>query len=308
MTGTTDESSLDRIMPVAPSFTEEDWQRAERTNDFMPILFEWYRFVGGLVVVMTNIKRDSPAYRQISATDYHVLVGHLNRCARLMLSNIALSHEGRFGETTAIVDRCIFEAAVKIIWLCSDPNKEKFARYFATGLKAELEFRSEIERNIAGRGHTLSIERRMLESIGRHVAASGLSEQQVLTTKKMLPLDAMMREIGLDRLHYIVAQRIGSHHVHGNWSSLLFHYLEEVSSEPWSFRPRDHNCPTHINQFMYVSQIVIEAMKSYAEFAFAAPEATTFVGLFESTAAQIMEHYEHAVKVDERHRDDGGDP
>jgi hypothetical protein len=82
-----------------------------------------------------------------------------------MLANIALSHEGKFGETTAIVDRCIFETAVKIVWLCEDPSQEKFDQYLAEGLKTDLEFKAQIESNIAARnGQAQPIETRMLRS------------------------------------------------------------------------------------------------------------------------------------------------
>jgi hypothetical protein len=73
-----------------------------------------------------------------------------------MLSNVALSHEGKFGETTAIIDRCIFESAVKIIWLCQSASDEEFTRYLADGLKTELEFKKRIKRNIVANGGKVS--------------------------------------------------------------------------------------------------------------------------------------------------------
>ena len=88
----------------------------------------------------------------MSPQRYYVLIGLLNRCARLMLSNVALSHERKFGETTAIVDRCIFESAVKIIWLCHAASDEEFTRYLADGLKTEVEFKARIEADIAANG------------------------------------------------------------------------------------------------------------------------------------------------------------
>ena len=111
-------------------------RQCKEVDDYTPILFGWYKFVGGLLSSFEHTT-GSPAYRQISQQHYHILIGLLNRCARLMLSNIALSHEGRFGETTAIVDRRIFESGVKLIWLCIDPCQEKFTRYLVDGLKTE---------------------------------------------------------------------------------------------------------------------------------------------------------------------------
>lgn len=121
-------ADLKDIIPNPPKFSDEDMQRCRDTGDYKPVLFEWYKFVGSLCVVVANIRPDCPVYRAIPPQHYYVLAGLLNRCARLMLSNVALSHEGKFGETTAIVDRCIFETAVKIIWLSHNASQEEFTR------------------------------------------------------------------------------------------------------------------------------------------------------------------------------------
>src|SRR5437016_11665204 len=110
-----------------------------------------------------------------------------------MLANVALSHQGVFGETTAIIDRCIFESAVKIIWLVNSQDKEKFRRFIADGLKTELELKDEIDSIIASRdGHQLVIEKRMLESIQRAIDSSGMSAQEIADTKKLPDLATMI--------------------------------------------------------------------------------------------------------------------
>lgn len=175
----------------------------------------------------------------------------------------------KFGETTAIVDRCIFESAVKIVWLCSGPSPEKFTRYLADGLKTELEFKAKIESNIAARSdEALGIETRMLTSVRNHMAAAGLTEAQISEAKKLPDLASMLSAIGFDRLIYITAQKIGSHHVHGTWPSLLFHYLEEEPRGSGTFIPRGHDCATHVNQFMFVPLIVLAALSAYVNYVF----------------------------------------
>jgi hypothetical protein len=79
-----------------------------------------------------------------------------------------------------------------------------------------------------------------------------LTEAEISSAKKFRDVAAVIEGLGYDRLFYVVGQRIGSHHVHGTWSSLLFHYLEEQEGEElFSFVPRGHDCSTHINQFMF---------------------------------------------------------
>jgi hypothetical protein len=295
----TEEVSNKGVLPEPPSFTEEQLRNCTETGDYRLILFEWYKFVGSLSITVALIKWESPAFRKITKQHYYVLVGLLNRCARLMLANVALSHEGVFGETTAIVDRCIFESAVKIAWLAKSRQQENFDRYFSDGLKTELEFRALINQNVVDRnGEEFAIERRMLRSIERTVEASGLEETQITSAKKLPDLASMMSAIGLDRLSYVIGQRIGSHHVHGTWPSLLSHYLdEEEESAIIRFRPRDHNCPTHVNQYMYVPLVVLRALSSYVEYVLG-EEATIFLELFQTTEDEIFKVYTESLGGD----------
>jgi hypothetical protein len=282
----------------APEFTEQQLQRAKDTGDYSSILFEWYKFVGSLANFVTHIERASPAFRFMPPRTYYVLVGLLNRCSRLMLSNVALSHEGKFGETTSIVDRCIFESALKLTYLSQRPDDENIVRFLADGLKPELELLKHINENIAQRGgNTLPIEARMLTSIRNHFAAARLTEAEIASAKSFPNVASLVESIGYDRLHYVVAQRIGSHHVHGTWTSLLAHYLERHSEHgEHHYRPRGHDCATHINQFMFVSSTVLRALIAYVRYAFVAEsDALEFSALFESTEKEIMRVYTEAV-------------
>ncbi len=289
-------SHYENIIPDAPTFSDEDMQRCRDTGDYKPVLFEWYKFVGSLCLVAAHIMPKSPAYRAISPQHYYVLAGLLNRCARLMLSNVALSCERKFGETTAILDRCIFESAVKIIWLCHSASDEEFTRYLADGLKTELEFRARIEANIAANGGTvLPIEARMLKSIAKQIDASGLTVEGIVSAKKQRDLAAMMDGLGFDRLLHIVAQKIGSHHVHGTWPALLFHYLEKRDGEgAFAFRPRSNPCVTHINQFMFVPLMVLDAMKAFVRHTVDGDDAEALCKLLASTEEEIERVYMEA--------------
>ncbi len=301
------ETTSPNVLPRPPKFSIQELDRCKETGDYNPILFEWYKFVGSLNAFVAHIQKESPAFRPIQPQHYHVLIGLLNRCARLMLANVALSHEGRFGETTAIVDRCIFESAIKIVWLCRDPSDEKFARYLADGLKTEIEFKAEIETNIeARRGEALPIESRMLKSIANHIASSGLSESEITRAKKLPDMASILAAVGHARLMYVVAHRIGSHHVHGTWSSLLIHYLEEREDQPgYNFQPRGHDCDTNFNQFAFVPLTVLEALAAYVGLVLEdSSDTKAFMKLFEATAAEVMQVYEEAGAADDRKREE----
>lgn len=274
-------------VPNPPKFTDDDWRKCRESGDYCPMLFEWYKFVGVLCNFFACIRPDSPAVREIPRLHYSVLIGLLNRCSRLMLSNVALSYEGIFGETTALIDRCIFESCVKITWLCEHESVDRFDRFLADGLKTELELKAKIKAIVVSRsGQILEIEKRMLASIDRHIASSELSENQIASSKKMPYMAAMMEGLDQDRLMYIVGQRIGSHHVHGTWPSLLLHYLEDDGEG--MLRPRDHDCPTHVDQYVFVPMMVLGAMNAFVRFIFSEEsDITSMTGLIESIEEEL---------------------
>jgi hypothetical protein len=131
----------EHVIPDPPSFSDEDIRHCRETGDYKPILFEWYKFVASLGFVLVNIVPTCPEFRSIPAQHYHVLMGLLNRCTRLMLSNVALSHEGKFGENTAIVDRCVFESAIKIIGSVMLDHRRNSPDILLTDLKPSLSLR-----------------------------------------------------------------------------------------------------------------------------------------------------------------------
>ena len=240
------------MLPDAPVITEEDMRRCRETGDFSPVLFEWYKFVGGLCVTFANLLQASPAIRKnISNRDYGILIGLINRCARLILANVALSHEGSFGESTSILDRCIFESCVILSWLCNSTIEDRFERYIASGLRTELELKSEVQKSIKKRdGLVLNIEKRMLNSVRDCLLEAGLDEERIKGTKGLPDLAAMLTAIGHQRFSYTAGQRIGSHHVHGTWVGLRNHYLDLDENSVYRTKQATE---THINQYVYIT-------------------------------------------------------
>jgi len=276
------------LLPDPPQFSDDEMQKCRESGDFMPVLFEWYKYVGHICIFFAQLQGESPAAKEISPIHFAILTGLLNRCARLMLSNVALSHNGRFGETTALLDRCIFESSLKVEWLCHKGNDESFQRYLAGGLKTEIELEKEIDGNIAERngGEILNIEKRMISSIDRHINAAGLSREEITEAKKLPDVSAMLRDLGHERLMYVVAQRLGSHHVHGTWPSLLLHYLEVDDNGGFSLR--DHDCKTHPNQFVMTPLQVLGAVRSFIVYLIEGEEAKAVVDLLDSIQEEIL--------------------
>lgn len=247
--------------PDLPIIDSDTVEKCRRTNNYEPIFFELYKHVGIVCSLISCINSDSDVVRNVSKQHFEILVGLLNRCSRLMLSNVVLSHEGKFGETTAIIDRCILESAINIKWLCKNSSEESFNRYLVDGLKSDLELESQVVDNINARdGKVLVIEQRMLESINRCVNLSGLKKDSILEISKLPNFASRLNDVGFDRSLYTVIQRMGSHHVHGSWSSLLFHYLEEVDGK---LIPRDHPVSTNVIQFIHIPLVIMDAMNDF---------------------------------------------
>jgi len=287
------------MLPDVPEITEEEMQHCRETGDFRPVFLEWYKFVGGLCVTFANLRQDSPAVRKdISNRNYGTLIGLINRCYRLILANVALSHKGAFGESTSIIDRCIFESSVILSWLCNSEIEDKFERYIASGLKTELELKSEVQKKIATRnGVILKIEERVLRDVGECLSEAGLDDDQINNTKGLPDLAAMLTLLDHQRLSYTTGQRIGSHHVHGTWVGLRNHYLELEESGRYRTKPHSQ---THINQYVYITYIVLESLSNFVNFVFLSHEEDTNVilKLFEDTTEEITKLNSEIIGTD----------
>ena len=278
-----------------PTPTEADWAEYARIG-FEPLFFEWYKFVISILNVLSAIQPDSPNFHCTDPRHYYVLSGLLHRCVRLMFANVALSGEGAFGETTSIVDRCICETAIKIEWLCQRDSSERIVGYLKYSLRPELEFSEEINAKIMARGAQLPIESRMLKSIENHIGAAGVTREEISGCKKLPDLAAMLADLGEQRLSYVIVQRMGSHHIHGTWPSLLTHYLSEMEDFPgYRFSPRHNSVTMPVSQYVYGCIFVLQAAIAYSSFFLEAEDADSFSALCADTLREIIEHHHRAL-------------
>ena len=249
-------------LPPFPQISDSILDQCRRNSDFSPILFEWYKAVGILCHSICSINRKSPIWkREPEKIQYGILIGMINRCRKLIHSNMILSCEGMNGEATSIIDRCIFETSVKIQWLCRDSDSDKFERYLAEGLKSDIVAKNDIMANIRNKGFQSNIEKRMLGSIEKRIAQSGMTEEKIVATKKLQDLSTMIHEIGLPRTVYVFGQKMGSHNVHGNWSALLWFYVK--CSRENEYSPKFTSAPTSQDQFVGIIFDVLSALKCY---------------------------------------------
>ena len=277
------------MLPEVPNIKDELVSRCAEKGDFAPVLFEWYKYTGALANFFARTRQESPCLRKIDAQHWQVLIGFLNRCSRLMLANIRLSSGGLFGETTGIIDRCIFETCVKLRWLCAKRDDESFRRLILDGLKSDLQLKKIIEENVAAnQGNALPIEARMLLSIQSALQSANATETDVETCQKLPDLASMIAAYGGNRLEYVVGQRMGSHHVHGTWVSLERDYLEDSDGV---LGPKDHESSTDQNQYLFGILTVLESLDGFVEYVLeGSPESVVFKDLIEAVRDEVLEY------------------
>ena len=90
---------------------------------------------------------------------------------------------------------------------------------------------------------------------------------------------------------------MGSHHVHGTWVGLRTHYLELDESGNYLTKQASE---THINQYVYVAYIVIEALSNFVNYVFVSHEDETKVilQLFKDTAEEISKLNNEIIGTD----------
>jgi len=212
----------------------------------MPLVFEWYKYVGMLSNYVASLLPDAPGASSVPRQTYGILTSLLMRCSRLMLAVLELASKHRFGEALPILSRSICESAIKMMWLIN-ATEEQMRSFIADGLAAELEMRSMVKRNISRRGFEQVIEKRMLESIDRALVASGMDPKSIRSIARELP---NLREMykAVDGEHgddlYVAVQKLGSHATHGTWLDLLLHYSDEsneMSSLNYDHVPPDED-------------------------------------------------------------------
>jgi hypothetical protein len=252
-------------LPFPPTFTDEQFSKARSEQYFYPIVFELYKHVAIMGITCAQIRHDSPDFRQFPARHYAILIGLLNRICRLMLSSMALTHEGRYGETMRLLNRCIVESVVNILWLCKQNDPSLFQRFLADGTKSEVELLDIILNNISQRdGQTLVIEDRMLRSIRRFIDSTGLSSEEIMATPKLPNFKDRLSSLDFNNQAYLAIQKMGSHAIHGTWPDLLRFYLDWDEGD--KFLPKDLDSRPHAYDYIHVSSFVIDAMRCFLNY------------------------------------------
>ncbi len=260
----------------------------------MPVLLEWYKHVAVLCVDMASVPVGHPGHLDRDPVHLGVLRGLLHRCSRLMHSTLKLAQDPQCGGTVALLARCIAESALNTQWLVQQVDNDRFTRFIGHAVKADLTLRDPVEANVAERGGARwAIEERMIRSIESVRAQAGITESEAVAAKGLPNLRDMCRDLGYPHDVYVGVQRMGSHAVHGTWSDLLAHYVQQ--EEDGSFRLQDPSeSATHSGPLLLPTVLVLDSLRAHSTFLFGdSPHA----GDHENDLVQVKEELRRASSL-----------
>ena len=96
----------------------------------------------------------------------------------------------------------------------------------------------------------------------------------------------MLEYLGQQRFVYTAGQRRSSDHVHGTWVGLRNHYIELADNGVYHTKL---SSPTHVNQYVYITYVVLDALRYFVNYVFVSceTEKETLLNLFKDTANEI---------------------
>jgi hypothetical protein len=169
-------------------------------------------------------------------------------------------------ETTFILGRLAYECMINIVYLVEHGTEELFQAYVVDALRHERKLRDRITTNIANRrGIVLPIEERMLRSIDKTFAVSGLKPEDVTkqAAKPWKDVDLFQRanKVGLGD-SYLGFFGGPSHHVHGSWFDLIEYHLNHDGE---GFTPELAWHPPRPQVLLALCKVGIHTLQTYLQ-------------------------------------------
>ena len=269
--------------------TEQLLEECRVKGQFGPLLFDLYKEAAGLVCLSSAAFISHNGNTLKFGRNQAICSGLLVRMSKLMLSVAKLSADIEHGETVEILNRCILESAVNLMYLVKEGDDQVYGRFVKGGLLAEREIYDSIQGNIEARdGKILGIEESMLRSINNTLEQSGVTVEEVDQKARdgIVNLRVRMTAIGLDPQAYTAIGRIASHAVHGDWVDLVLNHL--VPKED-GFEPNWDHLSTDGKLLGPVANFAAEAAKSYLTKYFEQPEPGSLYQRLESVQARLKQ-------------------
>jgi hypothetical protein len=190
------------------------------------IAFELYKEACRVVAFSAHILDETAVAQGGFARNQAICAGLMVKISKFMVAVVQLSTGDDRGEIVVGVNRIILESAVSLEFLARSDDDKYFDQFVDFSLGPERELYDQIQANISARhGEVLPIEKRLLGSIDRVCAASGIKIDQVDRKHRDWGENVRNRLKALGKESLYAVYRTGSHAIHGTWPDLFSGHL-----------------------------------------------------------------------------------
>jgi hypothetical protein len=229
------------------------------------IAFELYKEACRVVAFSAHLLDEAAAAQGGFARNQAICAGLMVKISKFMVAVIQLSTGDDRGEIILGLNRIILESALNLEFLVRSGDDKYFDQFVDFSLGPERELYDQIQNNISARnGEVLPIERRLLGSIDRTCAASGIRIDQVDRKHRDWGENVRSRLKALGRESLYAIYRTGSHAVHGTWPDLFTGHLT-YDENARVFRPETKWTRVGSRMLAPIAMLVLEAIDPYLE-------------------------------------------
>lgn len=205
-------------------------------DDFMNNSVELFKELGILASLVAGTRREDDATTDDrNEAIRRGLIVRITKLAKSMLNETCAGH----GDQQMALARQLFETCGNLLYLLQE-GEGAYEAFVVDSLIAERELRELVQKNIDERdGKALPIEERMLRSIEKTAAGAGVDLSKLPPRGKSGWPSAIdrLRRLGLQDLYVLF--RLGSVAVHGGWSDLYLHHLDDEGEGRFSIHLED---------------------------------------------------------------------
>ena len=275
-----------------------------RQSQFSSLAFDLYKETARVVTVAAGISSGDDSTKGF-LRNQAICVGLLIRVMKFMTAVLQLiSGTSARREVLIALTRSILESTTNVRYLLLKNDEAVFDQFVTSSLGPERELYDFVQAQIKERGGTpLQIESRMLWSMDRACRLAGVAITDVPAKSSWVNLRERFKALGDEQL-YLSIQRMGSHAVHGTWSDLILHHLEETADGRLAADPEWGGVDPRI--LCPPARLVLEAVHRYiTHYLGEIPEASVILQRIEDLSERLR-------RVDEAHeawmsaRDAGG--
>lgn len=213
----------DELWPDRHELDEDELRDQPSHDKFMFASVELFKELGIITtLIASSSERDDRGFERNDAIRRGLIV-RVAKIANSLLAETVADH----GEQQFALTRQLLETGANFLYLLAG-DADRYNAFVADSLIAERDLGRLIQANIKARGGSaLPIEERMLRSIESTAKGASMDLDSLPPRGKSGWPNAFerLRQVGLRDLYVLF--RMGSVAVHGGWSDLYLHHLED---------------------------------------------------------------------------------